>query len=83
MMFLLTQRIWNLRASMMWVRVQIKNQKHDFCLQLVQQTLSEAFYNLVMAQGTAIRGRWRKVVKGDMNSDIVTQRQAASTHYEE
>lgn len=74
MMFLLTQRIWNLTASMMWVRVQIRNQKHDFCFQLVQQTLSEAFYKLDMAQGAAIWGRWRKVVKGNMNPDIVTQK---------
>lgn len=68
---------------MIWVRVQIKNQKHDFCLQLVQQTLSEAFYKLNMAQGAAIWGQWRKAVNGDMNPDIVTQRKAASTYYEE
>lgn len=56
----------------MWVRVQIKNQKHDFHFQLVHWTLSKALCRLDADQGAAMWGCWRKTVKGDRNTDNVT-----------
>lgn len=52
--------------------MQIKNEKHDFHFQLVQQTLSKAFHRVGANQGTAIWGCWRKAGKGDRNTDHMT-----------
>ena len=56
----------------MWIRVQIKNQKHNFLFQLVQQTLSKAFCRVDAHQGAAISGCRRKAVEEARSTDNVS-----------